>query len=388
MDYEQECKLNMLGRQFQKKYRDVIVDFTFFDESKNAIYLQKRSKNRVVFPNEWEFPGVHMNADENLVNCLKRAVFEEVGVQLLKVVSLVHIFHWESDEDVVNLQFLVRISGNIRPNNSSISEHLFISEKEVNNMFKDNRKSPIKKGALYAFDFAKAHNRGCDLLFEHVLFFDHICNLFSTEVLKSSDSIYVEIGSENEKKFQFNKDSSKLVISPSFLRHYDQFANAWIVLHLLFHNYSQNILCFDNVKSIRTFLGKNLMFLVDIAADIHVYKFLCKSYDFNQKKLRDLVYKTLMEYQADDINHTKFPRLFGTFLTIIKNRSFISLPVINENGTLFLMEFNESLYFSEIKLPEKVLKDIQKVMTSREVSLGDFNKVLDTVTSLANSKGV
>lgn len=389
MNYEQECELNKIGDEFQEKYRDVIVDFILFDEAKNAMYLQKRSKDRVVFPDAWEFPGVYMDSGEDLATCLKRAVFEEIGAQLSEVISLVHIFNWEMDEDVVNLQFLVRISGEVKPDTPSISEYSFVAEKELGKIFKNNDDSPIKKGARYAFDFVRMRKDGREAMFEFVPFFDRITNLFIAQNQGENVSIYVEIGSENEKKFQFDKEKSKLTISPGFLRHYSKFANAWIILHLVFHNYRQNILSFDDVKNTRSFFGKNMMFLVDIAADIHVYNFLRENYNFGEKKLRSLVYEIFAEYQAEDLNHSKLSRFLGTFLTIARNRNpdnnvCMLLPVLSndKSDSVFVMKFNESLHFSEIKLPEKLYRNIKKTMTSKKISRKEFDEVLDAFLTL------
>src|SRR5438876_874651 len=126
MEHDKEHQLNQLGENLRKEYKEVIVDFIIYDEDAGKILVQKRSLTRNVFPGAWEFPGGHLEPNESLVNCVRRLVYEEAQMHLKAIVDTVHVFTWDSDKDVVNIQCMVEASGNFVPNKDKITEHRFI----------------------------------------------------------------------------------------------------------------------------------------------------------------------------------------------------------------------------------------------------------------------
>lgn len=156
MEYEKERELIELTEKLRHEYQEVIVDFIIFNEDKR-ILVQKRSASRHVFPNAWEFPGGHLEPGEDIIGCLKRLVYEEGQLYLKEVVDLVHIFTWDSDKDVVNLQFLVTTNaGTFTPNADKITDHRFLEEKEMRLLLVDGVETQIYRGAFYAFEYLKA----------------------------------------------------------------------------------------------------------------------------------------------------------------------------------------------------------------------------------------
>src|SRR3954464_12029007 len=100
MEYTKEQQLNQTGEGLIKEYKEVIVDFIIFNEDDNNILVQKRAPTRQLFPDAWEFPGGHLEPNEDLGSCIKRLVYEEAEMHLTDIVEIVHIFTWDSDKDV------------------------------------------------------------------------------------------------------------------------------------------------------------------------------------------------------------------------------------------------------------------------------------------------
>ncbi len=251
MEYDKERHLNKLGDDLRKEYKEIIIDFILHDTKGRKILVQKRAMTRSLFPGAWEFPGGHLEPHETLVGCLKRLVFEEGQMYLNDIIDMVHLFTWDSDKDVVNLQFLVNATGNFTPNRDKISEHRLIDIDGLGPLFQAGKESPIYRGAFYAFEYLKMQDEDRVDMFQSILFFDQVVASFFAFTRCDDLPPKVTIGKENEKKFTLDKQNGLLSISPSFLRHYDKLGCASIVLHLIFHNYRQNILSYDDVTFMR-----------------------------------------------------------------------------------------------------------------------------------------
>ncbi len=384
MEYDKERQLNELGDQLRKEYKEVIIDFIIHDTDEHKILVQKRSMTRSLFPGAWEFPGGHLEPDESLAACLKRLVYEEGQMYLKEVVKLVHLFTWDSDKDVVNVQFLVNASGDFAPNADKISEHRFIDVEGLDLLLEDGQESPIYRGAFYAFEYLKMSEEKRLDLFESLLFFDQMVAGFFDFLRIDVQAPKVVIGKENEKKFNLDKENGLLSIAPSFLRHYDKFGCASIILHLVFHNYRQNILNYDDVKAIRNIMGKNFMFYVDIVADTYTYLYFERHYGFTETKYLELCGQLIQEYQSETLEDSKFTRLLGALLTIAERsgQGFdVVLPVL-EGDRLHLMRFDRSLRYSSVPVGKALYGKSTDLMTKKKINEKDFVSTFEKLTNL------
>lgn len=388
MDYDKEQELNKLGEKLRKEYKEIIVDFIVYDEKADKILIQKRSLTRNMFPGEWEFPGGHLEPNEDLVGCIKREVYEEGQMYLTSVVDAVHVFTWDSDKDVANIQCLVNASGTFTPNKDKISEYKFIGRDGLDLLLEKKRESQIYRGVFYAFEYMRMLRDNTNKSFESILFFDQLITGFFNFLRCEESAPKVIIGKEQDKKFSLDKEQGILSIAPSFLKHYDNFGCASIILHLIFHNYRQNILSYDDIKTIRSLMGKNVMFYVDIVADVYTFLFLERYYSFDQRNYLLLCHRLIKEYQAEDIENSKLTRLFGTALSIAnrEGQGFdVFLPVLDERSSkLYIVRFDKLLTYKALALDKTLTSKIGKLMIAKTAPtekefLGSIEKIISLV---------
>lgn len=67
-----------------------IVDFIIQDETKNKIYIQRRSANRKSYPNTWELPGGAIEIYETFSDCIRRELKEELNLDLTKINNMIY----------------------------------------------------------------------------------------------------------------------------------------------------------------------------------------------------------------------------------------------------------------------------------------------------------
>lgn len=386
MNYDKEKKLDQLGDELRKEYKEVIVDFVIYDEDAGQILVQKRSLTRNMFPGAWDFPGGHLEPNEDLTSCLKRLVYEEAQMYLQDIVDVVHIFTWDSDKDVVNIQCMVRASGTFTPNKDKISEHRFIDEAGMKLLVENGQESQIYRGAYYAFEYIKLLQKGSTESFASVVFFDQVVTGFLNFIRSEELAPKVMLGKEDDKKFTLDKANGVLTVAPSFLRHYDEFGCAWIILHLVFHNYRQDILAYDDVRAIRALFGKNVMFSIDIAADAYTFLFLERYYGFTLHSYLQLCHRLIKEYQDNSVETSKLTRLLGAALTIAnrEGQGFeIFLPALDEKtGKLHIVRFNKGLSYQTVSLDKDLKQKCKELAVKATVSEKDFLKTVETVISL------
>jgi len=363
MDYKKEQQLNVLGNELSEKFGDIIIDVIFANNQKN-IFLQKRAADAKLFPGAWEFPGGHLDAGETLSASLRRIAYE-IGNVEVRNTDVVHIFTWDENRNIVNIQILVQAEGT-KLNGS------WVDHKKLPQLFADYDSSPIYRGAIYALNFLHTNNVEQMKLFARIPNINHLTVDFLA-FLKASDAPpIVTIGNENEKRFRLDRANATLSISPSFLRHYDNdYEILWIILHQIVHNYCQNIVTFDNVKSIRSNFGKNTMFYVDIVADLLVYEFLRMTSEFNPAQLVNVTYNLRSEYQGETVEASKLTRLLGSALAISRRMNEVFLPVLDEN-TLRILRFDKFLRYAEIDA-STIKTSLKRIATDPKISYEKYN---------------
>jgi 8-oxo-dGTP pyrophosphatase MutT (NUDIX family) len=391
MDYNQEKKLNILGEKLRREYREVIIDLIIFDEEKKQILVQKRSANRRLFPGAWEFPGGLFEPQENLLACMRRNVYEECRMRLENVIDLVHVFTWDDDKDVATAQFLVKATGVYEPQKDKVSDHKFISRDKVDLLLtKQKDETPIYRGAFYAFEYLvnSEENGLANSQFEPTLFFDNLVSGFFSFLQLSETPPKITICATGVKRFDLQKDEGVLRISTDFLKEYDQYVCGNIILHQLYHNYRQNILIYDDVKAIRSIMGKNFMFYVDIVADAYTYLYFERHYSFTEAKYLELCGQLIQEYQADTLEDSKFTRLLGALLTITERsgQGFdVVLPVL-DSDKLHVMRFDRSLKYANVPVGKALYGKSVDSMTKKKISEKDFVSTFEKLITLAKAE--
>jgi 8-oxo-dGTP pyrophosphatase MutT (NUDIX family) len=109
--------LSALQQEAEADGRQCVVGGLVKNEA-GAIFVQKRSMDRRLFPGCWDIVGGHVEPGETLYGALAREVEEETGLQLVEILSLVKVFDWEEERDGRVIQnrefdFLVRVSGDL-----------------------------------------------------------------------------------------------------------------------------------------------------------------------------------------------------------------------------------------------------------------------------------
>lgn len=79
------------------------------------IFIQRRSPDRVIFPNCWDIVGGHVEPGESVEEALRREVTEETGWSISHVLGQVGEHRWSGDDgrDRLETDFLVRVDGDL-----------------------------------------------------------------------------------------------------------------------------------------------------------------------------------------------------------------------------------------------------------------------------------
>lgn len=79
------------------------------------IFIQRRSKERKLFPDTWDIVGGHVEPGETISDALRREVAEETGWSISIVLAEIgeHAYTGDDGIDRVETDFLVRIDGDL-----------------------------------------------------------------------------------------------------------------------------------------------------------------------------------------------------------------------------------------------------------------------------------
>jgi 8-oxo-dGTP pyrophosphatase MutT (NUDIX family)/predicted house-cleaning noncanonical NTP pyrophosphatase (MazG superfamily) len=151
-DKRQEEKYKLIG-----KYDKHIVDFIITNETKDKIYIQKRSAIRKTYPNCWELPGGTLEVNEILEDCIRRELKEELNLDLLRINEIIY----ETDciigsEKCAYTVFAIEVSNweNFKLEEGKADELRWISKDEIevlNINREDGDVSPVYKSVIKFF---------------------------------------------------------------------------------------------------------------------------------------------------------------------------------------------------------------------------------------------
>lgn len=105
----------------------------------HELLVVKRASHEEAFPDNWELPGGHVEAGENVKECVERETVEETGLVVDHVLGEFDELRWTSkSKGRVNVQYNYVVSVlqpmDIRLNPEEHSEHRWIVEDEVDGL--------------------------------------------------------------------------------------------------------------------------------------------------------------------------------------------------------------------------------------------------------------
>ena len=118
-----KAEIDSLEQEYTSKGYELAVDLFIFN-SENQLLCQKRSANRRLYPNCWDFPGGHVDPCDSLYNTIFKEVLEETGLVVTDVKKLIDVSEWivpaqsvrsgESDKKVI-FKFIVEVESADNP---------------------------------------------------------------------------------------------------------------------------------------------------------------------------------------------------------------------------------------------------------------------------------
>ncbi len=140
------------------EYDSLIVDFIITNQTRDKIYIQKRSSTRKSYSNTWELAGGMMEMNEVFKTCIKRELKEELNLELLQINDLIH-----ESECVINNKkcgysvFYIEVLGwdNFKLEEGKADEFKWICKDEIeilNIKREDGKISPVYEAVVKFFD--------------------------------------------------------------------------------------------------------------------------------------------------------------------------------------------------------------------------------------------
>ncbi|MFI2661903.1 NUDIX hydrolase [Micromonospora carbonacea] len=79
------------------------------------LFFQRRSPQRVLFPDTWDIVGGHLEPGEEIEDALRREVTEETGWTVSHLLGPVGEYRWTGNDGLprVETDFLVRVDGDL-----------------------------------------------------------------------------------------------------------------------------------------------------------------------------------------------------------------------------------------------------------------------------------
>lgn len=107
---------NQLSMQAQAEAegRECVVG-ALIRNAQGCVLMQKRALNRKIYPDCWDIIGGHVESGECLTVALAREVREETGWELARIITLLDVCDWQTEQGVRKREFafLAEIEGDL-----------------------------------------------------------------------------------------------------------------------------------------------------------------------------------------------------------------------------------------------------------------------------------
>jgi len=121
-----------------KKLLHPVIHVHIFNKERK-LFLQKRALNKLVQPGKWDTAvGGHISWGETIEQTIKRETFEELGIELQKIIFIgKYIWHSDIESELIYV-FISEFNKPIYPKNKEVDEGKFWSKREIElNLKKD-----------------------------------------------------------------------------------------------------------------------------------------------------------------------------------------------------------------------------------------------------------
>src|SRR5690348_12693067 len=109
--------------QAQNEGRVCVIGAVILNDQGQA-FVQKRSRERRLFPGCWDIVGGHVEPGETLLEALRRETFEETGWQLARILTIVGQFDYNAGPEAIReLDVIVEVEGNLNDPQAEWSKH-------------------------------------------------------------------------------------------------------------------------------------------------------------------------------------------------------------------------------------------------------------------------
>jgi 8-oxo-dGTP diphosphatase len=343
------------------QYETIVLDFIICSEDNTKILAQKRSATRKFFPNCWEFTGGKLEKGETILECIIREMKEESDMELVEILGLAHQFIWSTDPSVINIQFLVKAKGEFKPEEGKISEYRWVAKDDISILTNgEEGESQIYKGAFYAFGFLESLKTNFTQdNFSFASYLDEVVSKFYLD--KGIKSLSPKIVVENLPEglnIQHTSDNNILKVDVKIITGTNLFFIAIVVLHDLYHNLKQGISSHDEVLLVRDVFDYSTMLLMDIDADLEIYKFFVKYYDFNFQKYIETLYQGGDVFRNTIARMPKMQRFLGSMMSIYhlgnSNQKVIYFPNLTKiHDKIFVLAISDGIKFNQLQADHK-----------------------------------
>jgi 8-oxo-dGTP diphosphatase len=148
--------------------QQVITACAFIHHNFNGeekVFLAKRAETKKFLPGVYELPGGHINFGEELVDGLKREIFEEFGVRIFigdpfYVFTYTNAVNGSHSIEVIYFAVLEDAVEKIELNPEDHSDSIWIAENEIEKVVSENKKSDDHEVQALRKGFGYLNSRG------------------------------------------------------------------------------------------------------------------------------------------------------------------------------------------------------------------------------------
>jgi hypothetical protein len=276
---------------------------------------------------------------------------------------------------------LIKAKGDFYINESEASEYKYITKKDLNILLNQtDRENEMHRSAYFAFGFLENYQNSVQSNIGGYNFQKFMQALLINyyEYLKIKESIpLIELDDlANGRNIESFPIENLLKVDSKILTKSNVFFGAIVILHDLYHNLKQNVLSMEDVNTIRDLFGQNEMLMIDIDADVEIFRFFKEYYNYSFVKYLDTLYDGLSVFHDNTTRLPKVQRFIGSIISIyVSEKSdrviyFPSLSKISDSLYLFSSSKN-GLQFNKTQIHQSELDEIVEILKNPKLKTKD-----------------